>query len=163
MDYMTHGSQQFRQFPEPCDEIIFPDHASYSYMNGKERTIDAIMHKLEPHDKEMRKRVETYMDIYSDIHRGFVALGLSRVLPRWLQFLVRPKVEELMKYASFTVRDVQYAVLNLGYSKELLLKHACPHAPLEEDHDLVRRRLKAILGTYRLAVLDHALRTEQQL
>jgi len=147
MDYMTRGSQNFRQFPEPYDEIVFPDHSYYPYMNGKERTIDAIMHKLEPHDKEMRKRVQTYMNIYSDVHRGFVALGLSRVLPRCLRFLVQPKVDELMKLASFTVRDVQYAILNLGYSKELLLEHACPHAPLEEDHDLVRRRLKAILGT----------------
>jgi len=150
MDYMSHGTQRFRQFPEPYDEIIFPDHSSYPYMNGKERTIDAILHKLEPHDDkdELRKRVGTFMGLYSDIHSGFVALGLSRVLPRCLQFLVRAKVEELIKLASFTVRDVQYAVLNLGYTKELLLKHACPHAPMEEDHDLVRRRLKAILGRY---------------
>jgi hypothetical protein len=80
-----------------------------------------IYSKLEPNDKEMRRRVETFMDIYTDIHRGFVALGLSRILPRFLQFLVRSKVEQLMKYASFTVRDVQYAVLQLGYTKDLFL------------------------------------------
>ena len=146
MDYMTHGSQKFRMFPEPYDEILFPDRSAYPYMNGKQRTIDAIMCKLAPHDKVMKQRVETYMAIYSDIHHGFVALGLSRILPRWLQFLVRPKVQELLKLASFSVRDVQYAVLNLGYTKELLLQHACPHAPFEEDHDPVRRRLKAILA-----------------
>ena len=164
MDYMTKGKQQFRQFPEPYDEIFFPDGRSYPYMNGKEKTIDALVD-----DQELKQRVQTYMDIYTDVHRGFVALFLSRILPPCLQFLVRsrvnryvlfrnvcpsfflfvstndPRLIRLMQYGALTVRDVQNAVLTLGYSKEQLLAH-CPKAPPGRDANDTIQRLKAILA-----------------
>jgi all-trans-retinol 13,14-reductase len=48
-----------------------------------------------------------------------------------------------MTYASITVRDAQYAVFNLGYSAEQLLKN-CPKAPAGYDPDPSIRRLKAV-------------------
>ena len=77
-------------------------------------------------------------------HNGFVALGISRLLPRWLQFLVKDQVERLYKYAALTVRDAQHAVLNLGYTAEDLLKN-CPKAPETNEEDPSIRRLKAVL------------------
>jgi all-trans-retinol 13,14-reductase len=140
MDYMTKGKQKFQQIPEPCDEIFFPDGRSYPYMNGKTKTIDALVD-----DRELKRRVTTYMDIYTDVHKGFVALGLSRILPPCLQFLVRSRVNRLMKYGALTVRDVQNAVLTLGYSKEQILDE-CPKAPPGRDSNDTIQRLKAILA-----------------
>jgi len=77
-------------------------------------------------------------------HYGFVALGISRLLPKWLQFLVRDKVEKLYKYAELTVRDAQHAVLSLGYSADDLIKN-CPKAPEGDEVDPTIRRLKAVL------------------
>ena len=146
MDFMTKGAQKFQQIPEPCDEIVFADHSSYPFMNGKAKTLEAIMDKLDRNNLTLNQHVKTYMDIYTDIHQGFVALGLSRILPRWLHFLVRSKLDKLKKYAALTVRDVQYAVFNLGYSKDLLLR-SCPHAPPhEKDHMPTRQRLKDIMS-----------------
>jgi len=162
MDFMTKGRQKFHPFAEPYDEIVFPDRTSYPYMNGKERTIDALFDKLEKdygnhelvddgygeyHPDILRPRVKVFMDLYSEIHKGFVALGLSRILPKWLHFLVKARVQELKKLSQLTVRDVQYDVLNLGYTKEQLLRRETPHAhPHERDHIAARQRLKAILA-----------------
>jgi hypothetical protein len=77
-------------------------------------------------------------------HYGFVALGVSRLLPKWLQFLVRDKVEKLYKYAELTVRDAQHAVLSLGYTADDLVKN-CPKAPDGDEQDPTIRRLKAVL------------------
>jgi hypothetical protein len=97
-------------------------------------------------------------------HDGFVALGILRLLPKWMSFLVRNKVNRwandvrsssylsvsanvciivdnshwpiclalnkhrLYKYGAMTVRDVQHAILKLGYTIEQLLRN-CPKAP----------------------------------
>jgi len=90
MDYMSKGKQQFQKIPEPCDEIFFPDHAAYPFLDGNERTIDAL---VDPADEELKRRVETLMDINTDVHEGFVGLGLLRILPSWLHFLVKGKVD----------------------------------------------------------------------
>lgn len=50
-----------------------------------------------------------------------------------------------MTMASFTVRNVQYAVLNLGYTGEMILANGCPKDPNEIEPDPVLRRLKAVL------------------
>ena len=108
MDYMTKGKQQFKKFPEPCDEIFFPDHCSYPFLDGKKKTINAL---VDPADEELKRRVETYMDIYTDVHQGFVGLGLSRILPSWLHFLVRGRVN----------RYVNDTLCLFVYCKSLLL------------------------------------------
>jgi hypothetical protein len=50
-----------------------------------------------------------------------------------------------MTYASMTVRDVQYAMFNLDYTPERLLKEGCPKAPVGPEPDPCIRRLKAVL------------------
>jgi hypothetical protein len=50
-----------------------------------------------------------------------------------------------MTYASMTVRDVQYAMFNLDYTPERLLKEGCPKAPAGPEPDPCIRRLKAVL------------------
>lgn len=103
------------------------------------------MAKIDPANDELKKRAMIYMDICNEINDGFTALGISRILPSWMQFLVKAKVDRLMTYASMTVRDVQYAVFNLGYSPEKLLKEGCPKAPEGDERDPSIRRLKAVL------------------
>ena len=65
---------------------------------------------------ELKERTKTFMDIYHQVHQGFVALGLSRILPTWLRFLVRSRADRLTKLGAMTVRDVLYAVVNLNYT-----------------------------------------------
>ena len=50
-----------------------------------------------------------------------------------------------MTMASFTVRNVQYAVFNLGLTEEVILSNGCPKDPNEFEPDPVLRRLKAVL------------------
>ena len=50
-----------------------------------------------------------------------------------------------MTMASFTVRNVQYAVFNLGMTEEVILANGCPKDPNEVEPDPVLRRLKAVL------------------
>jgi hypothetical protein len=68
---------------------------------------------------------------------------MYRLLPSFLKFLVKNKVERLYKYGAMTVRDAQHAVLNLGYSKEDLLRN-CPKAPEGVEVDPSIRRMKAV-------------------
>ena len=72
-------------------------------------------------------------------------LAVSRILPAWMHFIVKKPVDQLMKFASMTVRDVQYAIFNLGYSADELLQHGCPEAPAGPEPDPSLRRLKAVL------------------
>lgn len=85
------------------------------------------------------------MELCKDINDGFTALGLSRVLPSWLHFLVQKRIDRLMTFASMTVRDVQNAVFNLGYTPEKLLSDGCPKAPESAEPDPSIRRIKAVL------------------
>jgi phytoene dehydrogenase-like protein len=157
MDFASRGVQEWTPLKDPYDEIVFPtdlhvkagvpNHKTYPFVSGADKTIDQIMDRIDPGNNILRKRAKIYMDICMDIHTGFTALGISRILPTWLQFLVQDRVDRLMKYASLTVRDVQHAVLALGYSKEQLLAEykRIPKAPDGADPDTSVRRLKAVL------------------
>ena len=154
---MSRDKQIWTPFPSeaPYDEIVFPhddfvqdgapNEWSHKFFDGTSRTADSVVGSIvDPANKELKKRVKTFLDICLDVHYGFVALGISRLLPRWLQFLVRDKVERLYKYAELTVRDAQHAVLSLGYSADDLIKN-CPKAPAGDEVDPTIRRLKAVL------------------
>jgi phytoene dehydrogenase-like protein len=156
MDFMSRGTQKWTPLEDPYDEVLFPkdnkvqegapNYHTYPFVSGAKPTVDAIMERVDPTNKVLRERVNTYMKICQDINSGFTALGVSRLLPSWLQFLVRDRLSRLMKYASFTVRDVQHAVLNLGYSSEqILASESLPRAPEGPDPDFSIRRLKGIL------------------
>jgi all-trans-retinol 13,14-reductase len=156
MDFMSRGTQEWTPLKDPYDEILFPqdnmvksdspNYSSYPFVSGATPTVDGILDRVDPGNEVLRERALTYMKICQDINSGFTALGASRLLPSWLQFLVREKVQRLMKYASFTVRDVQHAVLTLGYSPgQLLSAEKLPKAPEGADPDPSIRRLKGIL------------------
>jgi hypothetical protein len=149
--------QEWTALEEPYDKVVFPEDShvkqgapnnkSYPFVSGADQTVQRLIDNIEPGNGVLTKRAKTYMDICKDIHVGFTALGISRLLPNCLQFLVKNKVDRLMKYASLTVRDVQNAVLNLGYSQSQLLAEYqnIPKTPEGPDHDLSVRRLKAVL------------------
>ena len=51
-----------------------------------------------------------------------------------------------MKLALMTVRDVQYAILNLGYTEEMLIREEmCPKAPEGREPNILLRKVKGIL------------------
>ena len=50
-----------------------------------------------------------------------------------------------MKLASMTVRDVQYAILNLGYTEDMLLDSGCPKAPEGPERDTLLKKVKGVL------------------
>lgn len=155
LNFMTMGLQKWTPLQDPYDEVVFPEDSmvrfgapnvsSYPFVAGASRTVELIMSRIDPTDTELKKRTERYMDLCVDINQGFTALGLSRVIPSFLLFLVRAKVNRLMTIAAMTVRDVQYAILNLGYTVDYLVKHGCPPAPPGPEPDPSIRRLKAVL------------------
>ena len=85
------------------------------------------------------------MELATIINKGFTALGSTRVTPRFLHFLLSKKVNQLYTLSSYSVRDVQYAIFNCGYSISDLYKD-CPKAPPGNEPDPVLRRLKAVLN-----------------
>jgi len=156
MNFMSLGKQEWTPLEDPYDEVLFPDddnvrpnspnYRSYPFVSGVIPTIDEIMKRVDPKDKVLRQRVVTYMSICKEINAGFTALAVSRILPSRLHFLLGKKLRNLMKYASFTVRDVQHAVLALGYSREkILASETLPKCPDGPDSDCAIRRLKGIL------------------
>ena len=155
LHFMTKGMQKWTKLTDPYDEVIFPPDEKvkdglpnfnrYEFVTGRDNTIDSILKHIDPSNHELRKRVEVYMKLCCEIDEGFTALGLSRVLPKWLHFLVKKRVDRLMRLASFTVRDVQYAVFNLGLVTDDLVSSGCPKAPEGVEPDLTLRRIKAVL------------------
>ena len=157
MHFMTKSLQKWTPLEDPYDVVMFPgesddkvkqglpNKASYSFIKGKENVVDNILKEIDPNNQELRAAALRYMDLCQDITSGFTALGLSRVLPTWMQFLVKARIDRLMKFAAMTVRDVQYAIFNLGYTKERLLQDGCPKAPKGPEPDRSLRRLKAVL------------------
>jgi all-trans-retinol 13,14-reductase len=106
----------------------------------------SILDNIDPKNPELKKRVTNYMKVCNRINEGFTTLGLSRILPSWLHFCLTKRIHSLHKFASMTVRDVQYAVLNLSYyTPERLLEGKCPQAPPAPELDPTIRRLKAVL------------------
>ena len=143
MDFMTGGKQLWTPLQDPYDEVVFPadsqvkdgapNNSRYCFYTGADNTVSSVVNSIDPNDAErLTTRLNTWMDICREINEGFVALGVSRLLPGWLHFLVKPKVDELMTYASYTVKDVQHAVFGLGYSPKEVLD-GCPPAVENED------------------------------
>jgi len=155
MNFMLGDLQEWKALEDPYDEIIFPsdsivaegapNSSSYSFVSGDEKTVDLIMSSIDPTNTDLRKRAKVWMELCKDINDGFTALGLSRVIPSFLHFLVQKRIDRLHTFASMTVRDVQHAVFNLGYTPEKLLKCGCPRAPEGREPDPSIRRLKAVL------------------
>ncbi|GAX27935.1 all-trans-retinol 13,14-reductase [Fistulifera solaris] len=160
LHFMTKGLQKWKQLPDPYDQVVFPTSGDgdsqqppvyYSFVQGADATIESILKDMDLSTSYLsidilRDRCEEWMKLCRLINDGFTALGLSRILPPFLHFLLGRRLNQLYKLASYTVRDVQYAVFNLGYTKaDLLSVKQCPTAPPGAEPDPVLRRLKAVL------------------
>ena len=140
---------------DPYDEVIFPqdpnvaaehpDFTHYEFNSGLENVIDSLLERVDPFNENLRAKCVVWFDLSTIINQGFTALGISRAIPSFLHFLLRKDIQNLYKLASYTVRDVQYAVFNEGYSIEDLLKD-CPKAPPGNEPDPVLRRAKGVLN-----------------
>jgi all-trans-retinol 13,14-reductase len=154
LHFMTKGMQQWTKLQDPYDEVVFPfdskanpglpNSQSYAFVSGSDNTIDSVLSQIDPLNQDLRNRALTWMELCRTINDGFTALGISRVLPTWLHFLIQKRIDRLMTYASYTVRDVQYAIFNIGMTADELLKN-CPTAPDGCEPDPVLRRIKAVL------------------
>lgn len=139
---------------DPYDQILFPSDDNvapgrpnkqiYDFSAGASNTVDDMIGKIDPGNEVLRKKAMEWMELCTIINDGFTALGISRVLPSFLHFLVKSRIDTLMKLASYTVWDVQYAIFNLGCSLDYLRKY-CPKAPFDVEPDPVLRRVKAVL------------------
>ena len=101
MSFLSMGAQKFQGFPEnePYDEVHFPrgldrSHvSSYPFFSGKRRMVNEIVGLIDPQNAKLKERVITFVNLCSDINSSFTALGLSRLLPKFLGFLTRNKVD----------------------------------------------------------------------
>ena len=173
LHFMTKGLQKWKQLPDPYDQVVFPIQGGgdsnqkrvyYSFVQGADATIESILNDLDLSSSSLpvevlRHRCKEWMKLCRVINDGFTALALSRILPSILHFLLRRRLNQLYKLASYTVRDVQYAVFNLGYTHgDLLSTSNCPTAPEGADPDPLLRRLKAVfthpIGDYAVQPRD---------
>jgi all-trans-retinol 13,14-reductase len=155
LKFMTKGKQEWRRLDDPYDQVFFPkdtnvapgrpNYNDYEFNTGSQNVIRSLIWRVDPGNKDLHKKCETWMELCDVINDGFTALGTSRVIPSFLHFILRKRIDRLYKLASYTVRDVQYAVFNLGYSIEGLL-YDCPKAPPGNEPDPVLRRVKGVLN-----------------
>lgn len=154
---MTKGKQEWKRLDDPYDQVFFPpddnvaqgrpNHNDYEFNTGTDNVISSLISRVDPNNEDLKKKCETWMELCTVINEGFTHLGISRVVPSFLHFLLRKKIVQLYKLASYTVRDVQYAVFNLGYSiDDLLNADCCPAAPAGPEPDPILRRVKGVLN-----------------
>lgn len=155
LNFMTKGKQEWKRLDDPYDQVYFPkdnnvaqgrpNYNDYEFNSGAENVISSLLSRVDPSNEELKKKCETWMELCTVINEGFTALGTSRVVPSFFHFLLRKRINKLYKLAAYTVRDVQYAVFNLGYSIKDLLKD-CPKAPPGPEPDPILRRVKCVLN-----------------
>ena len=103
MNYMLKGAQHWSPLDDPYDTVLFPEDSmvkpglpnssSYQFVTGLENTVDGILAQIDPDNAELKKRCMEYMKMCRSINNGFTALGLSRIFPSWLTFMVKKRVE----------------------------------------------------------------------
>ena len=155
LKFMTKGKQEWQRLDDPYDQLYFPNdnavapgrpnYNDYEFNTGAENVIQSVVERIDPGNEELRKKCETWMKLCTIVNQDFTALGWSRILPKFMHFMFRKRIDELYKLASYTVRDVQYAIFNHGYSIDDLLQE-CPKAPEGPEPDPVLRRVKAVLN-----------------
>lgn len=149
MHFITRGVQHWTELEDPYDEIVIGpakfDSTSYKFFTGPGLTVDALIESIDPGNEELKKRAFDFVALCLEINDGFTALGISRVLPSCLHFLVSKRLKRLYKIASMTVRDVQFAIFNLGFDTNRLYLESCPPAPSSPDTDPILRRVKTVL------------------
>ena len=160
----THRDDPYDQVIFPPDQNVSPGRPNYNEYDfntdhslGKKLSRE-ILERIDPGNEFLLKQCEVWMELATIINKGFTALGSKRVTPPFLHFLLSKKVNQLYTLASYSVRDVQYAIFNCGYSISDLYED-CPTAPPGNEPDPVLRRLKAVLnhpiGDYAVQVECH--------
>ena len=155
LNFMTRGKQEWRRLDDPYDQIFFPNDNNvaegrpncndYEFNTGSENVITSLISRIDPGNEDLKAKCTTWMELCTLVNEGFTSLGWSRVLPSFLHFMLRKGIRQLRQLASYSVRDVQYAIFNKGYSIEDLLKD-CPKAPPGPEMDPVLRRVKGVLN-----------------
>ncbi|KAG7338997.1 FAD dependent oxidoreductase [Nitzschia inconspicua] len=153
--FMTRGKQEWKRLDDPYDQVFFPkdddvaegrpNFNNYEFNTGSESVIKSTIMRIDPGNKDLEKKCRVWMNLCDVVNDGFTALGISRVVPSMFHFFLQKRINKLYKLASYTVRDVQYAVFNLGYSIDQLLQ-SCPTAPEGPESDPVLRRVKGVLN-----------------
>ena len=162
----SHRDDPYDQVIFPPDQNVAPGRPNYNEYDfntdhslGKKLSRE-ILERIDPGNESLLKQCEVWMDLATIINEGFTALGSKRVTPPFLHFLFSKKVNQLYTLASYSVRDVQHAIFNCGYSIDQLYKD-CPKAPAGNEPDPVLRRLKAVLnhpvGDYAVQVIFHLI------
>ena len=160
LKFMTKGKQEWRRLDDPYDQVFFPkdsnvapgrpNNQDYEFNTGRENVIRNVVERIDPSNEDLKSKCEIWMDLCDVINDGFTALGTSRVIPSLItRVFLQKRIDTLYKLASFTVRDVQYAIFNLGYSIEDLLNcedGGCPTAPPGDEPDPILRRVKGVLN-----------------
>lgn len=158
LKFMTKGKQEWERLDDPYDQVLFPpdsnvgegkpNNSSYDFNSAKPPHAPTLcrdlLERIDPENEFLLQQFEAWMTLSTMINKGFTALGWTRVLPKFLHFIVRKRVDQLYKLASYSVRDVQYALFNKGYSIEQLLND-CPKCPPGPEPDPVLRRVKVSL------------------
>ena len=159
LEFMTKGLQKWTPLHDPYDEVVFPPDSivsphcpnvsRYEFVSGQSRTVESILKDIDPSNSQLKHQIDIYMDLCDEITAGFTALGLSRLMPSWLVRWtgLQRKIDFLYQIAGLTVRQVQYAIFNLGYTIDDLVKSSqdCPTPPDGPESDPTLRRLKAVL------------------
>jgi len=155
LNFMTRGKQEWRRLDDPYDQIFFPSDNNvaqgrpncndYEFNTGSENVIESLISRVDPGNEDLKAKCTTWMELCRVVNEGFTSLGWSRILPSFLHFMLRKRIRQLRQLASYSVRDVQYAIFNEGYSIEDLLKD-CPKAPRGPERDPVLRRVKGVLN-----------------
>lgn len=159
LKFMTRGKQEWQRLDDPYDQVMFPSDSNvgegkpnnniYDFNSAKPphapTLVRDLVERIDPGNEFLIHQFEVWMTLSTMINKGFTALGWTRVLPKFLHFIVRSRVDQLYKLASYSVRDVQYALFNKGYSIEQLLAD-CPKCPPGNERDPVLRRVKAVLN-----------------
>ena len=111
---------------DPYDQVIFPpdsnvaegrpNSCSYDFSAGAENVIGSLVERTDPSNEKLRKKCRIWMELTKVVNEGFTALGWTRILPRVFRIFLCEKVNVLYKLASYSVRDVQYAIFNKGRS-----------------------------------------------
>ena len=155
LKFMSKGKQDWKRLDDPYDQIFFPrddnvadgkpNFNDYEFNSGLDTVVESLIERVDPGNQDLKKQCDVWMELATVVNKGFTALGWTRIIPSFLHFFHRKEVNRLYKLASYSVRDVQYAIFNRGYSIDDLLKD-CPKAPEGPEPDPVLRRVKAVLN-----------------
>ena len=156
LNFMTKGKQEWKRLDDPYDQVFFPADDNvlpgkpncndYEFNTGSENVIRSLISRVDPKNEDLTQKCKIWMELCGVVNQGFTSLGMSRVVPSFLHFLFRKRIKELYKLSAMSVRDVQYAVFNKGYTVEKLLLQGCPKAPAGPEPDPILRRVKGVLN-----------------